>query len=97
MAGTCDVHYELMMRRLISCNAICKKLRARLSIEPRAPYDPKINPLIVGPLRWAYQLLRQTIGERFMDNSEVRMFIDRSFINVIALRAQTIALASCYH
>ena len=55
------------------------------------------NQLIVGPLRWSYQLLRQTIGERFMDKSEVRIFIDRSFINMIALRAQTISIASCYH
>ena len=38
------------------------------------------NQLIVGPLRWSYQLLRQTIGERFMDKCEAAIFIDRSFI-----------------
>jgi len=48
--------------------------------------DPKTNQLIVGPLRWAYQLLRPTIGERFMDRSEARIFIDRSLIDVSTLR-----------
>ena len=63
----------------------------------RARQAPKHNQLIVGPLRWSYQLLRPTIGERFMDKSEARIFIDRSFINLIALQAQTICSASCYH
>src|SRR5207248_6940860 len=52
------------------------------------------NQLIVGPLRWAYQLLRQTIGERFMNKSKPCIFIDRSFINMIGLRSQMISVAS---
>jgi len=35
------------------------------------------NQLIVGPCRWATQVLRQTFGERFMPESEVRIFVDR--------------------
>jgi len=38
-----------------------------------------LNQLIVGPVSWAYQVLRQTFGERFMPNSEVSIFIDRSY------------------
>lgn len=38
------------------------------------------NQLIVGPESWAYQVLRQTLGERFMVKIKVTIFIDRSFI-----------------
>ena len=34
--------------------------------------------LIVGPVRWATKVLRQTYGERFMADSETSIFIDRS-------------------
>src|SRR5215467_12916390 len=44
----------------------------------------KTNQLIVGPPRWAYQVLGATLGERFMENPEVRISIDRYFIAVIA-------------
>ena len=33
------------------------------------------NQLIVGPRRWAYQVLRHTLGERFMVAVAVRVFI----------------------
>jgi hypothetical protein len=35
------------------------------------------NQLIVGPESWAYQVLRQTFGERFMVQSEGSVFIAR--------------------
>ena len=38
------------------------------------------NQLIVGPDSWAYQVLRQTLGERFMPKIKVTIFIDRSLI-----------------
>ena len=38
----------------------------------------KSNQLIVGPESWSYQVLRQTIGERFMASLEVSVFIDQS-------------------
>jgi len=82
---------------LISGNTILKAIASTTFELLARAQDPKTNQLIVGPLRWAYQLLRPTIGERFMDRSEARIFIDRFFINVIALRAQTISFASCYH
>jgi len=31
--------------------------------------------LIVGPHVWAYKVLRQTLGERFMEDFEVGIFI----------------------
>jgi len=37
------------------------------------------NQLIVGPRRWAYQVLRQTLGERYMVNFTARVFIKDSF------------------
>jgi hypothetical protein len=33
------------------------------------------NQLIVGPQRWAYKVLRHTLGERFMVGFAVRLFI----------------------
>jgi hypothetical protein len=45
------------------------------------------NQLIVGPLVWAYQVLRQTLGERFMEDFQVRIFVHHFFTNEIALSA----------
>lgn len=38
------------------------------------------NQLIVGPESWAYQVLRHTLGERFMAKIKGTIFIDRSLI-----------------
>jgi hypothetical protein len=42
--------------------------------------EPAItNQLIVGPCVWAYQVLRQTLGERFIENFQMRIFINHFF------------------
>jgi|SRR3954470_13891416 len=45
----------------------------------------KVNQLIVGPRVWAYQVLRETLGERFMENFQTRIFINHFLIQVIAM------------
>ena len=95
--GVSAALYEMTMKRLISCNAILKRIASNDCERSLSRCDLKTNPLIVGPLRWSYQLLRPTIGERFMENPEACIFIDRSLIKMIALRTQTISIASCYH
>jgi hypothetical protein len=44
-----------------------------------------VNQLIVGPRVWAYQVLRETLGERFMENFQTRIFINHFLIQVIAM------------
>ena len=43
------------------------------------------NQLIVGPQRWAYQVLRHTLGERFMVTFTVRVFIEDLLLTRIVL------------
>lgn len=61
----------------------------RAAASPRSPITKRqmTNQLIVGPPRWAYQVLGATLGERFMDNREARISIDRFFIQVIYVGA----------
>jgi hypothetical protein len=53
------------------------------------------NQLIVGPRVWAYQVLRQTLGERFMEDFQVRIFVHHFFTNEIALSAPERAWRHC--
>lgn len=51
------------------------------------------NQLIVGPRRWAYQVLRQTLGERFMVIFTARIFIKHFFsLGSFRLRAVSASL-----
>ena len=63
---------------------------------PRRP-AAKTNQLIVGPAGWAYQVLGATIGERFMENREAAISIDRFFFAVIATRVIGGLLTACDH
>jgi|SRR5215471_5072608 len=57
----------------------------------------KTNQLIVGPPRWAYQVLGATLGERFIENLEARISIDRYFIAVIAVWVIAGLVFGCEH
>jgi hypothetical protein len=66
---------------------------ARFGGRGRLPADQ----LIVGPPRWAYQVLGATLGERFMETREARISIDRFFVRLIVLGADDRLAMRCDH
>lgn len=63
---------------------------------PRRP-AAKTNQLIVGPAGWAYQVLGATIGERFMENREAAISIDRFLIDLFISRRAICVVTDCDH